>query len=234
MLQKKNPIPKSTGTESYATAPCGIGFRSCSKPEKTGAESYAAKEESYPEEHRNGILCHKRRILSRRAQERNPRPQKKHRNGILCHKERGPLVDEIDDGIAGIVENPEAVQGSPSSVFSWTCSSMSSESTSFLRWRLSWRAAILRSLSSSTAWRRLPVLTCCDTILEELFLPQIEEVDGELMFLTDVRDGLLLQEVETKQSDLLLRGKMTTLASHGMSSARVLPLTLRKANSSSG
>jgi hypothetical protein len=72
------------------------------------------------------------------------------------------------------------------------------------------------------------------TILEELFLPQIEEVDGELMFLTDVRDGLLLQEVETKQGDLLLRGKVTTLASHGMSSARVLPLTLRKANSSSG
>jgi hypothetical protein len=37
MPQKKNPIPKSTGTESYAT-----------------------KEESYPEEHRNGILCHNR------------------------------------------------------------------------------------------------------------------------------------------------------------------------------
>jgi hypothetical protein len=72
------------------------------------------------------------------------------------------------------------------------------------------------------------------TVLEELFLPEVEEVDVEAVLLTEVGDRLLLQEVETKQSDLLLRGKVTTLASHGMSSARVLPLTPRKANSSSG
>jgi hypothetical protein len=71
------------------------------------------------------------------------------------------------------------------------------------------------------------------TVLEELFLPEVEEVDGELMFLTEVGDRLLLQEVESKQGHLLLRSKVTTLASHGKASTRVLPLTPRKANSSS-
>jgi hypothetical protein len=72
------------------------------------------------------------------------------------------------------------------------------------------------------------------TVLEELLLPEIEEGDVEVVFLTDVGDGLLLQEVESEQGDLLLGGKVTTLASHDRSSARVLPLTLPKANSSSG
>src|SRR5262249_52080064 len=67
-----------------------------------------------------------------------------------------PAVDEIDDGVAGVVGNPGASQGSPSSFFSWTCSSISSARTSFLRWSLSSRAAILRSLAPSSAWRRLP------------------------------------------------------------------------------
>src|ERR1700693_2059713 len=49
----------------------------------------------------------------------------------------GPAVDEVHDGIAGVVGNPGAGQGSPSSFFSRTCSSMSSERTSFLRWSLS-------------------------------------------------------------------------------------------------
>src|SRR5262249_25573311 len=69
-----------------------------------------------------------------------------------------PAVDEIDDGVAGVVGNPGATQGSPSSFFSWTCSSMSSARTSFLRWSLSSRAAILRSLASVSALRRLPAL----------------------------------------------------------------------------
>src|SRR5262249_56007226 len=67
----------------------------------------------------------------------------------------GPAVDEIDDLVAGVVGNPEAVQGSPSSFFSWTCSSISSARTSFLRWSLSWRAAICRSLALVSALRRL-------------------------------------------------------------------------------
>ena len=71
-------------------------------------------------------------------------------------------------------------------------------------------------------------------VLEELFLPEIEEVDVEVVLLTDVRDGLLLQEVEAEQGDLLLGGERTTLTSHDKSSARVLPLTLTKAKSSSG
>src|SRR5262245_60298616 len=67
-----------------------------------------------------------------------------------------PAVDEIDDGVAGVVGNPGATQGSPSSFFSWTCSSISSARTSFLRWSLSSRAAILRSLASWSALRCLP------------------------------------------------------------------------------
>jgi hypothetical protein len=73
----------------------------------------------------------------------------------------------------------------------------------------------------------------CGTVLEELFLPEVEEVDGKLMFLTEVGDRLLLQEMESKHGYLLLRGKVTTLASHEKASTRVLPLTPRKANSSS-
>jgi len=69
--------------------------------------------------------------------------------------------------------------------------------------------------------------------LEELLLPEVEEGDGKVVFLTDIGDGLLLQEVEAKHRNLLLGGKVTTLASHGISSERVLPLTPRKANSSS-
>jgi hypothetical protein len=70
----------------------------------------------------------------------------------------GPAADEIDVGIAGVVGNPGAGQGSPSSFFSWTCSSMSSARTSFLTRNLSSRAAILRSLASASAIPRLPWL----------------------------------------------------------------------------
>src|SRR3954471_19024268 len=59
-----------------------------------------------------------------------------------------PVVDELDDRIAGSLGNPRSVQSSPSSFFSWICSSMSSERTSFLRWSFCSKAAILRSLSS--------------------------------------------------------------------------------------
>src|SRR5262249_54641230 len=39
----------------------------------------------------------------------------------------GPAVDEIDDTVAGVMGDPESVQGPPSAFFSWTCSSISSE-----------------------------------------------------------------------------------------------------------
>jgi len=71
-------------------------------------------------------------------------------------------------------------------------------------------------------------------VLEELLLPEVEEGDGEVMLLADVGDGLLLQEVEPEQGDLLFRGKVTALSRQGNSSARVLPLTPAKASSSSG
>jgi hypothetical protein len=48
------------------------------------------------------------------------------------------------------------------------------------------------------------VLEGSGAILEELLLPEIEEVDGEVVFLTDVGDRLLLQEVEAQKADFLL------------------------------
>lgn len=70
-------------------------------------------------------------------------------------------------------------------------------------------------------------------ILEELLLPEGEAVNGEAVLLTDVGDGLLLQEVEAEQGDLLRGGVVTALPGHGCSSARVLPRTPAKANSRS-
>src|SRR4051794_17486556 len=57
----------------------------------------------------------------------------------------GPVPDEVDDGVAGIVGNPGPGQSSPSSFFSLRCSSISSATTSFLRWSLSRRAAMVRT-----------------------------------------------------------------------------------------
>src|SRR5579885_3341945 len=49
----------------------------------------------------------------------------------------GPVPDEVDDLVAGVVGNPEPGQSSPRSFFSLICSSMSSATTSFLRWSFS-------------------------------------------------------------------------------------------------
>jgi hypothetical protein len=54
----------------------------------------------------------------------------------------GPAVDEVNDSVTGVVGNPEAFQSSPSSFFSWTCSSISSERTSCLRCSLARSSAI--------------------------------------------------------------------------------------------
>src|SRR5579883_1003159 len=56
----------------------------------------------------------------------------------------GPVPDEVDDGGAGIVGNPDSVQSSPSSFFSLICSSINSATTSFLRWSWSRSAAMVR------------------------------------------------------------------------------------------
>jgi hypothetical protein len=71
------------------------------------------------------------------------------------------------------------------------------------------------------------------TVREARFLPKLAEVDGEAVFRTAVREGLLLREGESQPSNLLRGSTRTTRASPGMSSRRVLPLTLEKANSSS-
>src|SRR5262249_24128400 len=68
-------------------------------------------------------------------------------------------------------------------------------------------------------------------VLEEVLLPVVEEVDGEAVFLAQVGNSDLLDEVIPKDGDLLLGGEGPTLAGHGCSSARVLPLTLTKATS---
>src|SRR5262249_35192735 len=69
----------------------------------------------------------------------------------------GPVVDEVDDLVAGVVGNPASFQSSPSAFFSRTCSSRISERTSCLRKSLSWSSAIWRSFSSTTDLRRLSV-----------------------------------------------------------------------------
>jgi hypothetical protein len=43
-------------------------------------------------------------------------------------------------------------------------------------------------------------------ILEELILPEIEETHVEVVLLADVGDGLLFQDVEAEQGELLLPG----------------------------
>src|SRR5215472_751430 len=77
------------------------------------------------------------------------------------------------------------------------------------------------------------VLEGSRAVLEELLLPEVEEGHGEVVLLTEVGDGLLFQEMEPEQADFLLRGEVTAWLGHQRSSARVLPLTPAKANSSS-
>src|SRR5262249_53407520 len=56
----------------------------------------------------------------------------------------GPVADEVDDRVAGVVGDPGPGQSSPSSFFSLICSSINSATTSFLRWSLSRRAVMVR------------------------------------------------------------------------------------------
>ena len=71
-------------------------------------------------------------------------------------------------------------------------------------------------------------------VLEELLLPEVEEVDGAVVLLADVGDGLLLQEVEAEQGDLLFRGKVPALSRQECSPASGGPLNPAKASSCSG
>ena len=45
----------------------------------------------------------------------------------------GPMCDVVDDGVTDVLGNPGFGQSSPRSFFRWRCSSISSETTSFLR-----------------------------------------------------------------------------------------------------
>ena len=70
-------------------------------------------------------------------------------------------------------------------------------------------------------------------VLEEDLLPRVEEADGDVVFLADVGDRDFIDEVLSEQGDLLLGSEVAALPGHGCSSARVLPPTPAKANSSS-
>ena len=63
-----------------------------------------------------------------------------------------PVPDVIHDGIADVMGNPSLAQSSPSSFFSWTCSSISSATTSFLRWSFCRSAAMVRWSSEWALW----------------------------------------------------------------------------------
>src|SRR4029453_13281127 len=76
--------------------------------------------------------------------------------------------------------------------------------------------AVLGVLAVFVAFAR--VVEGSGAVLEELPLPEGEEVNGEVVLLAEVGDGLLLQEVESEQSDLLLRGKVPAGTRHGFSS----------------
>ena len=76
--------------------------------------------------------------------DRQPSDQEQHRKAGAA----GPVSDEMDNQITGRLGNPPSVQSSPSSFFSLTCSSISSESTSCLRWSFCSRKAIFLSLPS--------------------------------------------------------------------------------------
>src|SRR3954453_21114983 len=52
-------------------------------------------------------------------------------------------------------------------------------------------------------------------VVEELLLPGVEEVDGDAEFFTDVGDRDFLDEVESESGDLLFRGVVAALPSHG-------------------
>src|SRR5262249_24621207 len=71
------------------------------------------------------------------------------------------------------------------------------------------------------------------TVLEEELLPGVEERDADAVFFAEIGDRDLVEEMLSKQGDLLLRGEVTTLPGHGRSSARGLPLPLPEANSCS-
>jgi hypothetical protein len=55
-------------------------------------------------------------------------------------------------------------------------------------------------------------------VLEELFQPGIENGRLKIELVADVRDALVLDEVPTKDLDLLIGGEMTTRLTHGSSS----------------
>src|SRR5262249_22521521 len=56
----------------------------------------------------------------------------------------GPVPEEVDEGGAGIVGNPDSVQSSPSAFFRLIGSSLNSATTSCWRWSWSRSAAMVR------------------------------------------------------------------------------------------
>ena len=131
----------------------------------------------------------------------------------------GPVADEVDDGVAGVVGNPGPGQSSPSSFFSLICSSINSATTSFLRWSLSRRAAMVR-----WRWplgRGVLALEGGGAVLEELLLPEVEQRGRELVLVAEVRDGDVVDQVAPKDGDLLDRRIVLAGLSHGETPAEL-------------
>lgn len=59
---------------------------------------------------------------------------------------------------------------------------------------------------------------CCCSVLEKLLLPDVEYLRLKLILVTQVRHRYMLDQVTSQNGDLLFRGVIVTLLSHGPSS----------------
>jgi hypothetical protein len=103
----------------------------------------------------------------------------------------GPVADEVDDGVAGVVGSPGPRQSFRSYFLNVICSSINSATTSFLCWSLS-RNRSDGALEAALAGGVL-ALEDGGTVLEELRLPKVEECGRQPMLIADVREGMSIK-----------------------------------------
>ena len=133
----------------------------------------------------------------------------------------GPRADEIDDGVARVMSNPTFDQGAPFLFFSSVRASMSSAMTSFFFWSLASSISIFLTLASTTALAARPFWKRCVSVLEELFLPAVEEGGRDAELIADGGDGDAFEQMALEGSDPLLRRDVTTFAVHDGTSVQV-------------
>src|SRR5215471_1811253 len=108
-----------------------------------------------------------------------------------------PAPDEIYDLVPRIVRNPDPGQSSPSVFFRATCSAISSARTSSLVWIFS----VGDPLLVGGVVRPRFLLEGGRSVLEELFLPAVEDRGLQAEFIAELRDGLLLQQMPPEGGD---------------------------------